>query len=62
MTGIVKRAIWVYNHSTLREGEKNRTETLIYGTVDEAIAANRVRLCSFCANRDGIRDVAIEGD
>lgn len=52
----------VYNHSTLREGEKNRTETLIYGTVDEAIAANRVRLCSFCANRDDIRDVAIEGE
>lgn len=40
----------------------NRTEDLIYGTVDEAIAANRVRLCSFCANRDDIRDVAIEGE
>ncbi|MBR6725076.1 MAG: hypothetical protein IKI79_07310, partial [Erysipelotrichaceae bacterium] len=29
----------------------NQSETLTYGTVEEAIAANRVRLCKTCANR-----------
>lgn len=38
----------------------NQTETLTYGTVEEAIAANRVRLCSFCANRDNIQGVATD--
>lgn len=32
----------------------NQSETLTYGTVDQAIAANRTRLCSFCAKRDNI--------
>ena len=44
-------------------GALNRTDTLTYGTVEEAIAANRVRLCSFCANRDDITEdsgVALE--
>ena len=38
----------------------NQSETLTYGTVEEAIAANRVRLCKTCANRDGISGVATE--
>lgn len=33
-----------------------RSDKIIYGTVEEAIAANRVRLCSFCEKRDGISD------
>lgn len=40
----------------------NQSETLTYGTVEEAIAANRVRLCKTCANRDGISGVATEGN
>ena len=32
----------------------NVSETLTYGTVEEAIAANRTRLCKFCANKDSI--------
>ncbi|MBQ6492878.1 MAG: hypothetical protein IJI66_04035 [Erysipelotrichaceae bacterium] len=38
----------------------NQSETLTYGTVEEAIAANRVRLCKTCANRDNISGVATE--
>jgi len=38
----------------------NRSETLTYGTVEQAIANNRVRLCKTCANRDGISNVATE--
>ncbi len=38
----------------------NQSETLTYGTVEEAIANNRVRLCKTCANRDGISGVATE--
>ena len=38
----------------------NRTETLTYGTVDQAIANNRVRLCKTCAKQDGISGVATE--
>lgn len=40
----------------------NRTETLTYGTVEEAIAAGKTRLCSFCASRDDIRDVVTDGE
>ncbi len=32
----------------------NHTDTLTYGDVEQAIAANRTRLCSFCARRDDI--------
>lgn len=32
----------------------NQSYDLYYGTVAEAIAANRTRLCSFCAKRDNI--------
>ena len=38
----------------------NQSETLTYGTVEEAIANNRVRLCKTRANRDGISGVATE--
>ncbi len=38
----------------------NRSETLTYGTVEQAIAANRVRLCKTCAKEDGISGVALE--
>ena len=38
----------------------NQSDTLNYGTVEEAIAANRSRLCKFCANRDSITDVATD--
>ncbi len=40
----------------------NNTETLTAGTVDQAIAANRPRLCSFCANKDAITGVVTDGD
>ena len=35
----------------------NNSETLTVGTVDQAIAANRTRLCKFCAGRDSIDGV-----
>ena len=38
----------------------NHTDELTYGTVDEAIAANRTRLCSFCANKDNIQGVVTD--
>ena len=38
----------------------NQSDTLTYGTVEEAIAANRSRLCKFCAKQDNISDVATD--
>ena len=38
----------------------NQTETLTAGSVEEAIAANRTRLCFFCAKQDDITGVATE--
>ena len=38
----------------------NNSETLTVGTVDQAIAANRTRLCSFCAKRDEITEVVTD--
>ncbi|MCQ2419727.1 MAG: hypothetical protein MJ118_01180 [Clostridia bacterium] len=38
----------------------NQTETLTVGTVEEAIAANRTRLCSFCARQDDITGVVTD--
>lgn len=38
----------------------NHTDTLTYGSVDQAIAANRTRLCSFCAKRDDITNLATD--
>ena len=38
----------------------NQTETLTEGTVEQAVAANRTRLCKFCANRDNITTVVTD--
>lgn len=38
----------------------NQTDTLTCGTVEEAIAANRTRLCAFCAKRDDITGVVTD--
>ena len=38
----------------------NHTDQLTYGTVEEAIAANRTRLCAFCAKRDAITGVVTD--
>lgn len=38
----------------------NQSDTLTYGTVEEAIAANRTRLCSYCAKQDDITGVATD--
>ncbi len=35
----------------------NQSDTLHPGTVEEAIAAGRTRLCSFCAKREGVEGV-----
>ena len=43
-------------------GALNHTDTLTAGTVDQAIAANRTRLCSFCANKDNITGVVTDGE
>ncbi len=43
-------------------GALNHTDTLTVGTVDQAIAANKTRLCSFCANKDNITGVVTDGD
>ncbi len=39
----------------------NQSDTLTYGTVEQAIAANRTRLCAFCAKRDDITGVVTDG-
>lgn len=41
-------------------GSLNQSDTLTYGTVAEAIAAGRSRLCSFCARKDEITGVATD--
>jgi len=38
----------------------NNSETLTEGTVEQAIAANRTRLCKFCANRHEVADVVTD--
>ncbi len=38
----------------------NQSEQLTYGTVEQAIAEGRTRLCSFCAKRDAISGVATD--
>ena len=38
----------------------NQSDTLTYGSVEEAIAANRTRLCAFCAKQDDITGVATD--
>ncbi len=39
----------------------NQSDTLTYGTVEQAIAANRTRLCSFCAKNDNITGIVTDG-
>ena len=39
----------------------NQSDTLTYGTVEQAIAAGRTRLCSFCAKNDNITGVVTDG-
>ncbi len=39
----------------------NRSDELTYGTVEQAIAAGRTRLCSFCAKKDNITGVTTDG-
>lgn len=41
-------------------GALNRSDELTMGTVEQAIAANRTRLCSFCAKRDAITGVVTD--
>lgn len=38
----------------------NQSDTLTYGTVEQAIAANRTRLCSYCAKKDNISGVVTD--
>jgi len=38
----------------------NHSDQLTYGTVEQAIAAKRTRLCSFCAKRDDITGVVTD--
>ncbi len=38
----------------------NRSDELTYGTVEQAIAAGRTRLCSYCAKRDEITGVVTD--
>lgn len=40
----------------------NQSDTLTVGTVEQAIASNRTRLCSFCAREDAITGVVTDGD
>ena len=38
----------------------NQSDSLTYGTVEQAIAENRTRLCSFCAKKDDIKGVTTD--
>ena len=40
----------------------NQSETLTVGTVEQAVAAGRTRLCYFCAQQDNITTVVTDGD
>ncbi len=41
-------------------GYLNQTDTLTFGTVEQAIAEGRTKLCSYCAKKDGITAVATD--
>ena len=41
-------------------GSLNQSDTLTYGTVEEAMAAGRTRLCAFCAKKDDITGVVTD--
>ena len=38
----------------------NQSDSLTYGTVEQAIAENRTRLCAFCAKKDDIQGVVTD--
>lgn len=38
----------------------NQSDQLTYGTVEQAVAANRTRLCAYCAKRDSITGVVTD--
>ena len=40
----------------------NVSESLTFGTVEQAIAEGRTRLCKFCANKDNITTVVTDGE
>lgn len=40
----------------------NQSDSLTHGTVEQAIAENRTRLCSFCAKKDNINTEGIKTD
>ncbi len=40
----------------------NVSEQLTVGSVEEAVAANRTRLCAYCAKRDAIEGVVTDGN
>ena len=42
-------------------GALNHSDELTYGTVEQAIAAGRTRLCSFCARRNEVEGVVTDG-
>ena len=39
----------------------NQSETLTVGTVEQAVASGRTRLCYFCAQQDNITTVVTDG-
>lgn len=41
-------------------GSLNQSDTLTYGTVEEAMADGRTRLCAFCAKKDDISGVVTD--
>lgn len=47
-------------HTTQDCHALNVSEELTYGTVEQAIAANRTRLCAYCAKRDAITGVVTD--
>ena len=49
-------------HTHMDCGALNQTETLTQGNVEQAIAAGRTRLCSFCARKDDIDTTNIKTD
>lgn len=74
MTAITDNVYWtpfgkVYHTPTCEVDENgdeifcsslNKSDTVYSGTVEEAIADGRTRLCSFCAKRDGITGVVTD--
>ena len=45
-------------HTSQECSHLNNSDSLVYGSVEEGIAANKSRLCYTCAKRDGIEGVA----